>query len=287
MRDWINDRFGRGRTITREAIVQTPLRLDLRTANGHVSIRGIEGSSARVRAEIELKGFQRNDGGPAEAEVADGIVFDGDSLRIESPAAARDSLSVHYEVSVPFATLANLRATNGPVEVRDIDGPLELTLANGPLDIEGIGAAIDLQVSNGPASVQRCRGTVAAKVSNGPIHIEDVAGPVHVTVNNGPINIENVSEGIVASAINGPVVYRGAIGGDFDLRSTRGGIVLELPSDSRFELDAEVERGEVYSDFDVKDAASAHFDQPVPRVVLRADRGKIVVEQTSRTAASR
>src|SRR4051794_24354609 len=58
MRDWMNDRFSRGRTISREAVVQTPLRLELRTANGHVSVRGIEGSSARVRAEIELKGFQ-------------------------------------------------------------------------------------------------------------------------------------------------------------------------------------------------------------------------------------
>ena len=108
-----------------------------------------------------------------------------------------------------------------------------------------------------------------------------------VRVNNGPISIENVSAGIVASATNGPVVYRGAVGGDFDMRSTRGGIVLELPSDSRFELDAEVERGEVYSDFDVKDVAVAHLDEPAPRVVLRAERGKIVVQQTSRTAAAR
>ena len=147
MRDWISDRFGRGRAITREAVVQTPLRLDLRTANGHVSIRGVEGSSARVRAEIELKGFQRDDGGPAEATVADGIAFEGDSLRIDSPPAARDSIRVHYEVSVPFATLAVLTVMNGAVAVRGIEGPLEITLTNGPLDIEEIGGAVDVQLT--------------------------------------------------------------------------------------------------------------------------------------------
>ena len=287
MRVWISDRFGRGRTVTREAAVQTPLRLDIRTANGHVKVIGIEGTSARVRAELDVKGFHRDDDGPAEAEVADGIVFEGDSLRIESPAGARDSLSVHYEVSVPFATMAILTAMNGAVEVRGIEGPLEVTLSNGPLDIEEIGGAVDVNLSNGPLRVERCRGIVDAKVSNGPIHIEDVAGPVDVSVHNGPISIENVSAGIEARATNGPVVYRGPVGGNFDMRSSRGGIVLELPSDSRFELDAEIERGEVYSDFDVRDEAGAQFDEPVPRVVLRADRGRIVVQQKARAAASR
>ena len=287
MRDWINDRFGRGRMVTREAVVQTPLRLELRSGNGHVRVRGIEGTTARVRAEIDLKGFQRDDGGPAEAMVAAGIVFEGDSLRIESPASARDSLSVHYEVSVPFATLATLTVMNGAVELRGIEGPLAVTLANGPLEIEEIGGAIEVQLNNGPARIHRCRGIVEARVSNGPIHIEDVTGPVDVQVHNGPISIENVDAGVNASATNGPFVYRGAVGGDFDVHSTRGSIVLELPSDSRFELDAEVERGEVYSDFDVNEAAGALRGERVPRVVLRADRGKIVVQQRSETMASR
>src|SRR5215212_3421031 len=108
MRDWMNGRFGRGINVKREAVVQTPLRLELRTSHGRVSVRGIEGTSSIVRAEIDFRGFHRDDGGPAEELVAQGIAFEGDRLRIESPAGARDSLNVHYEVSVPFATMANL-----------------------------------------------------------------------------------------------------------------------------------------------------------------------------------
>src|SRR5204863_33291 len=185
---------------------------------------GIDGTTATVRAEIDFKGFHRDDGGPAEELVARGIVFEGDILRIESPAAARDSLSVHYELSVPFATLASLTVLNGPVELSGIDGPVKVTLTNGPLVIEGIGGAVEIELTNGPAHVQRCRGSVNARVSNGPLHIEDIAGPVDVTVSNGPISIEDVGGGIYASATNGPVSYRGPVGGDFDMRSTRGGI---------------------------------------------------------------
>ncbi len=62
-------------------------------------------------------------------------------------------MNVHYEVSVPFATLAILSVMNGAVVVRGINGPLELTLTNGPLDIDEIGGAVDVQLSNGPARV--------------------------------------------------------------------------------------------------------------------------------------
>jgi hypothetical protein len=286
MRVWIHDRFGHSRTVSREAVVQPPLQLELRTANGAVRVRGIEGTSARVRAEIELKGHHRDDGKSAEELVCQGIVIEGDRLRIESPSEARDGLNVHYEVDVPFATLASLTVMNGPVEVHGIDGPVEVRLSNGPLVIEDVGGAINVQLSNGPLHVQHCRDVVKATVSNGPISMEDVSGPIVVTVHNGPVSLEDVGAGIEVDATNGPIVYRGAVGGDFDMRSTRGGIVLELPSDSRFELDAEVERGEVYSDFDVKETGATPFDQPVPRVRLRADRGKILVQQSSRTATA-
>jgi hypothetical protein len=292
MRDWINVSsrgfrafaFSRGRTVTREAVVQTPLRLDLRTANGRVTVRGIEGSSARVRAEIDLKGFHPDDGGPAEAMVAEGIVFEAGALRIESPAAARDSLSVHYEVSVPIATLASLAVLNGPVDVTGIEGPLHVRLTNGPLGIEDIAGPIEVELTNGPAHIEHCRGALEAKVSNGPLHVEAVEGGLDLRVNNGPISIEDAASDIRASAHNGPVAYEGAVRGNIEMSSTRGGIVLELPGDSRFELDAEAERGGVYCDFDVKDEGGAPSDEPAPRIVLRAERGEIVVRQTSRAA---
>jgi hypothetical protein len=105
-------------------------------------------------------------------------------------------------------------------------------------------------------------------------------------VHNGPASLRDVRAGIEASSTNGPISYEGAVRGNFDIRSTRGGIVLELPSDSRFELDAEAERCEVYSDFDVRDSAPQAFDETVPKVVLRSERGKIVVTQRSHAGAA-
>jgi hypothetical protein len=285
MRDWLSDRLGRGRMITRQASVQTPLRLVLRTSNGRVSIKGVEGNLATVRAEVELKGHHRDDGARADEIVAEGIVFEGDWLSVESPAGARDSMNVHYEISVPLATIGRLVVVNGPVDVRGLDGPLEVKLSNGPLSVEDIGGAVEIELSNGPVHVQRCRGSLDVNVSNGPIAIQRIAGPVDVTVNNGPVAIEDAGAGIEANATNGPISYKGPVGGNFEMHSRRGGIVLELPSDSRFELDAEAGRGHVICEFDVKDAA-APSDVPLPRILLRSERGEIVVSESARVGVS-
>ena len=47
------------------------------------------------------------------------------------------------------------------------------------------------------------------------------------------------------------------------------------------------ERGDFYCDFDVKEQAGVAAGAQVPRIVLRSERGKIVVQQMSRTGASR
>lgn len=278
MKDWLN-RFGRGKTVVRQAEVQTPLRLVLRTAHGAVSVKGVEGTTATVRAEVH-----GDDGGRLGDMVADGIVFEDDWLSIESP-SKREGLNVHYEVTVPFGTLGHISVVNGPVEVHGINGPIEINLSNGPLSIENIGGALEVDLSNGPAHIKSCRGALEANVSNGPIAIEHVAGPVNVTVSNGPVAIEDASSSIDATATNGPVSYRGAVGGNIKMRSTRGGIVLELPGDSRFELDAEADRGNVHCEFDVKDAA-APSTAPLPRVFLRSERGEIVVRESSPVGVS-
>jgi hypothetical protein len=282
MREWMQDWFGRGATVTREATVQTPLRLELRTSGGGVVIRGVAGDTAVVRAQVERGSFHRDDGARVAELIAAGIVFEGDGLSIESP--QDEGVTVHYDVSVPYAALAELYVRNGPMEVQGIEGPLEVRLTNGPLHVEDVGGAVAIELRNGPLQLRNCRGAVEVEVRNGPIHIEDVAGPLEARVRNGPVAIEDVRAGVEADAVNGPITYRGAVGGDFNLHATRGGIVLQLPVDARFELDAEADRGEVYCDFDVHDAGTGS-DTPAPRVVLRTERGEIRLEQSSRAGA--
>jgi hypothetical protein len=282
MREWMHDMFGRGPTVTREARVQTPLKLEVNTSSGGIVIRGVPGDMATVRALVE-RGFHRDDGSRIGESIAAGILFDADRLSIESP--ADEEVTVHYEVSVPFSTRATVRVRNGPMEVRGMEGPLQVSLNNGPLRVEDVAGPVEVELRNGPAHLRNCRDAVRAAVRNGPLHIDGVAGPLNVSVHNGPITVENAQAGFEADAVNGPITYRGAVGGDFNLHATRGGIVLELPRDARFELDAEAERGEVSCDFDVADTAAAPSGAPAPRVFLRTERGEIRIVQSSRAGA--
>jgi DUF4097 and DUF4098 domain-containing protein YvlB len=151
--------------------------------------------------------------------------------------------------------------------------------------VEDVAGAIEVELTNGPMHVRHCRGAVKATVSNGPMQVERVAGPLEANVANGPLNIEEVTAGIQAAATNGPIVYRGAVAGDLDLRSSRGGIVLELPKDSRFELDAEADRGGVYCEFDVREDGTPSAGR-APRIVLRTERGEIVLRQLARAGVA-
>jgi hypothetical protein len=273
MRRWFDDRHDNEVSITREAAVQTPLRLEMRTHNGRVEITGVPGETATVRARIEIDSRYEADG--LAERVAAGIAFAGATLSIDSPELNR-RCRVYYEVSVPLATQAQVIVANGPVGVRGIEGPVKVTVANGPLDVERVGGLVEVQLANGPVMIRECKGQVEAQIANGPLHVDRTAGPLDLRVSNGPVRLEEVGAGIEASVTNGHIAYRGTIGGDFDLRSHRGEIVLELPRDSRFELDAEAERGEVYSDFVVNQGvSSASTSAPVPRLFLRSDRGRI------------
>jgi DUF4097 and DUF4098 domain-containing protein YvlB len=155
-----------------------------------------------------------------------------------------------------------------------------VTLANGPLDIEQAAGAIKVQLANGPVHIQRCSGAIEARVSNGPVRVEKAAGTLVLRVHNGPIDLVDLTSSIEAQVSNGPIRYRGAIGGDFDMRVRRGSIVLDLPDDARFELDAEAERGTVHCEFAVNDSAAPGAER-APRVLLRSERGEIRLRQAS------
>jgi hypothetical protein len=105
-----------------------------------------------------------------------------------------------------------------------------------------------------------------------------VAGPARLDVANGPLDLEGLNGALNASVVNGPIHYEGAIGGNLQLTSRHGPIVLRLPAGSRFELDAEAEHGEVRSDFDVSEGRGG--PEGSHRLVLRSQWGDIRLRET-------
>ena len=263
------------RSLTRNSVVTTPLTLSVRTANGRVRIKGTEGNLATVNVTIEPHHGEVSD--EEVQRIAEGIVFAGDSLTVESPDGGGSPFSGGFGSAIAFAVggWRSLRVSY------DIEVPLatklELACANGPVDIADLGGALELKLANGPLRASRCGGAVKVRLVNGPLKLDDVGGPLEVSATNGPTHVQDVHGDVEARVLNGPFHYSGAVAGNFDLEATNGPLVLKLPADSRFEVDAEAQQGSVHSDFAVSEGgggASGSY-----KLQLRTRRGHIHLQE--------
>jgi DUF4097 and DUF4098 domain-containing protein YvlB len=269
------------RTLTRELTVRTPFVLDLISANGPLKVTAGTTDLASVQATAEIAADSEAYADEILERIANGIVLSEGSLDIHYQGAhgERDDerVEVAYVIEVPVATRARIELANGPVEVRGIDGPLDVEHANGPLRISGVGGAVAVHTINGGLQAEGCGAEVEVTAVNGPLTLRDVADRVEIDTTNGPIQLQRIGGGIQAHALNGPISYEGDLGGDLDLSAHNGGISLRLPAASRFELDAASARGVVDSEFTVTGQEGAPAD--VYYVKLRTENGPIRLQK--------
>jgi hypothetical protein len=271
--------------IARDFDVSTPLQLKTRISDGRVRIQGHDAAKATIAVRLQVRAASREEAETQVDRVVAGIVCTGETLSIESPDAGfwrHGDIRALYEILVPRQTRAELRLANGPLHLTNLAGPLEVHLDNGPMTIEGITEATSVHIVNGPLDVKDCESGVDISVVNGPLRVRKAKGPVTLDVTNGPIYVEDVDLGLKARVLNGVLTYRGPVGGDFDLTANNASLVLHLPWGSRFELDAEAQRGSVESDFQVDEGAPA--PDGAHHLRLRAVQGNIRIAEIRRGA---
>jgi hypothetical protein len=165
--------------------------------NGGVEVLGWDRDSVEVIAYIETNA--RN---PEEArEIAEEIriVVSGRELRVEGPRIGRGvSWSVSYEMRVPRHSDLSLTTSNGPVQVEDVSGSMQLESENGPITLIGVGGDVRARATNGPLDVQlagaRWEGAgLDAETVNGPVSLDIPAGysaRLETGTINGPFDTE-------------------------------------------------------------------------------------------------
>lgn len=87
---------------------------------------------------------------------------------------------------------------------------LELQTANGPLQLQDLAGNIQVSASNGPISLNNVSGSVQATAANGPISLKGSSGDHRLTATNGPISVALTGSrwegpGLEVSTRNGPL----------------------------------------------------------------------------------
>jgi DUF4097 and DUF4098 domain-containing protein YvlB len=93
------------------------------------------------------------------------------------------------------------------------------------------------------------------KTTRGAIEVDGVKGEVEVKGLNGRMNLMNISGAIVASNLNGEIkasLRRLDASKPMSFSTLNGPIDVTLPADARANLKMKTDRGEMYSDFEIK-----------------------------------
>ncbi len=139
-------------------------------------------------------------------------------------------------------------------EVRDgsvsgIGGSLDFNAGyNGDIQLSRIGqrlhfksARTDLQLPKLDGEITMGHGDIRANSITGPLKLSTKSNEVHLEDVSGAVDVDNRS-GVVELRTKGPL-------GNIDITNSRGGIELNLPPNSNFQLDAESNEGNIESDF--------------------------------------
>ena len=164
--------------------------------NGGVTVSGWDRDSVHVIVKISARAGSDEEARELAGQIR--VTREGGELTADGPASRRyASWNVSYEIYAPTRTDLRLSTQNGPLQVEDLTGRMELDVHNGPLSLQHLG------------------GDVRARAQNGPLHVEligtrwDGVG-LDASTQNGPIVLE-VPEGYNAEletgTVNGPMEF--------------------------------------------------------------------------------
>lgn len=162
----------------------------------------------------------------------------------------------------------DISTTNGSIKLTRVQAmkQIKLQTANGNLKLWEIGGNVSAKVLNGDAEFYRIFGELNVETQGGNLKANGIDGNVALSTKVGDISLVNAEGEITAGTRNGNVVVDGAgamlqaeslngkirissprIGGDWNVYSGVGEVVLELPSTGNYTLEGSSGYGDIES----------------------------------------
>lgn len=260
--------------------------LNLHSRHGRVEVKDVGG---RAEVDSEHGDVTVADTGALTVQVGQG------ELRVEGIRGDLDVRGKHAQVTATEVTGdarvatsysgvtvekvaggARLAAEHGEVVARDVKGSLNAQASFDRVRLERIGGPVEIEVEHGGVEASTLGVGVRAKASGDSVAISDFEGPAEVRVERGSVELSTAK----------PVKDA------FFVSATHGGIRLDVPADSRFQLEAEVERGQIEVDVPglvATETSKKSFKGTMgtggARVRLRAEGGDVTVGTRAATVS--
>lgn len=246
-------------------------------ASGTIRVRGWEKSEVRVRSvgasQLDFRRIDKVKDTSTPPTRVDVMVFDRAGVmnrRLDCRAFA------NVEMEVPAGSTVQVQTRDGDITISGVaaayagsqNGNIEIDHATKLVEAGSVGGSISLRESSGRINLSSAGGGVEA------INIRAASSDdtFEVGTVSGDIQLDHVSiPKVMVKTVNGTVTMTGPLvkSGYYALTNMTGDVVLELPADASFQLNAKVsEKHNIVSDFKlnyVEEPPKA----PAPRVPTR------------------
>ena len=247
-----------GEKIERSMPVDPAATVTLCVASGTLKVRGWDKHEIHVRsvdaAKIDFRRIDRTKDSSKPATRVDVMVLDHSTVsnpRFDCQAVA------DVEMSVPTGATVQIQTRDGDITIAGVSGAYAGS-QNGDITIEraakiieagSVGGSIFLRDSSGRVNLSSAGGGVEV-INVRPATEEDT---FEVGTVSGDIHLDRVSNPkVMAKTVNGRVMMIGPLAksGYYGFTNMTGDVVLALPADASFQLNAKVsEKQNIISDF--------------------------------------
>lgn len=190
--------------------IAAPATLEIEAArNGPAEVRGADRRDVGITICKYVQADSQQEADSVFSQIQ--LVTDGGRISVAGPDERHWSAALFVEV--PRNQSLRLQAVNGPADLEDLTGALDLTIKNGPLELRRISGQLHAEAHNGPVSLHEGSGDLQIEAQNGPIMIE-LGGKgwqgtkLDASTHNGPLEVKvpkGFGSGVEIESGGGPV----------------------------------------------------------------------------------
>jgi hypothetical protein len=284
-----------GEKVERSLAVDAEAVVTLCVASGTLKVRGWEKSEIRVRSldatQIDFRRIDKVKDASKPPTRIDVMVLNkstGTNPKFDCQAIA------DVEMEVPAGATVQVQTRDGDIIIAGVagayagsqNGDIAIERATKLVEAGSVGGSISLKDSTGRINLSSAGGGVEA-INIRAASDEDT---FDVGTVSGDIQLDRVSNPkVTAKTVNGTVIMSGPLAksGWYGLTNMTGDIVLAMPHDASFQLNAKVsDKHDIVSDFNLKYLSDAIPPPPPPAVKPKTPeaKGKEIKDKSSKSA---
>jgi hypothetical protein len=289
----------------RETEVRVPLRLEVSTGSGNMSVQRGEDGKLRVTSEFQVRAGSQQEAEELARRIREDppIAVEGDLVRVGGLSKynlgtwpAGPSAVFDFSVSAPSETEVRVKSGSGDQDVRSLKGPVMAEAGSGDIQVQDVEGYVETDTGSGDIAVVRVRSSVSANAGSGDVDLGEIGGEVSVLIGSGDAQLRHLGGSMHVAIGSGDVNLESAVtdGVEWILKADSGDVKLLLPGGSRFNLSARSVLGEIETDFGLQ--ASGEIgklvegkigENPTSRITIKTAHGdiRIAAKQESVAAA--